>query len=261
MPIRNGAWTFMRYWFCMGIWQRVGRIVKRRAMQLRAIVIRPARLRPSRRGTEPDPTNRPAELRDGSSRVDGQRPPKRALSYWERRKDLVYLHVVRTLMDSLSVSASSAIDIGSNGCPYVTWLPDHISKASLDLRRPYIGNGVESIKADFIEWQAPHRYDLVTCLQVLEHVPNVKQFCEKLLQISNVLIVSVPYKWPKGKTKNHVHDPVDEKKMLQWFGFEPNFSYVATEVLSSSHRLIHVYDAEVSRKWASLKKRERLLQA
>ena len=197
---------------------------------------------------------------NGSAATADEAQISRAEQYWRKRKDLVYLHVVRTLMDGLAISASSAIDIGSNGCPYITWLPDHVSKASLDLRRPYVGDGVESIKANFLKWDPPHRYDLVMCLQVLEHVPDVVPFCKKLLDISNVLVVSVPYKWPKNHSLNHIHDPVDEKKMRQWFGFEPNFSYVATEVISKTSRLIQVFDLQVPQRWNSLKHRAELLQ-
>ena len=238
----------------------IGRFAKRIASRGRAIVNRQASPGPALRPPTSSLARRAAGHQGAGSRAHDAPPSASADSYWDKRKDFVYLHVVRTLMDGLSASVSSAIDIGSNGCPYVTWLPDHVSKASLDRHRPYVGEGVESIKANFLTWQAPRCYDLVTCLQVLEHVPDVKTFCDKLLEISNVLIVSVPYKWPENKNRNHIHDPVDENKMLQWFGFEPNFSYVATEVIASSERLIQVYDAQIPRKWDSLRRRQRLLK-
>ena len=84
---------------------------------------------------------------------------------------------------------------------------------------------------------------MATCFQVLEHVPNAHGFAQKLLEISKVLVVSVPYKWEKGKNKTHVHDPVDETKLFEWFGREPDYFYLATE-LSGVKRLIQVYISE-----------------
>jgi 2-polyprenyl-3-methyl-5-hydroxy-6-metoxy-1,4-benzoquinol methylase len=81
----------------------------------------------------------------------------------------------------------------------------------------------------------------VTCFQVLEHVPDPAAFARKLKELGRVLIVSVPYKWEKGKCKSHLHDPVDEAKMLAWFEREPDFSYIATE-LKKVTRLIQVYE-------------------
>jgi hypothetical protein len=108
------------------------------------------------------------------------------------------------------------------------------------LRNPYYADEVESIKTNFLEYHSPIKYDLATCFQVLEHVPNVHAFSEKLLLVSKTLIVSVPYKWEKERNKSHIHDPVDESKMFEWFKTEPDFSYLATE-LSGVKRLIQVY--------------------
>jgi hypothetical protein len=52
----------------------------------------------------------------------------------------------------------------------------------------------------------------------------------------------VPYKWPKGKCKWHIHDPVDEVKMLGWFGKAPLEVFIAREETNDSDRLICVYE-------------------
>lgn len=174
-----------------------------------------------------------------------------AADYWEKRKDTLYYQVFRVLTQGLSIKANSMIDIGSGGCPYLDWFPNVPNRASLDIERPYTAPDIESITADFLNWQPSGTYDLVTCLQVLEHISDAGAFAQKLLSIGSIVVVSVPYKWRAGKTEGHVHDPVDEEKMKQWFQREPNFSYICREVAADKRRLIHVYERNDVR-WRSL---------
>jgi len=95
-------------------------------------------------------------------------------------------------------------------------------------------------------------------MQVLEHVPDAQSFAQKLLEVSKVVIGSVPYKWPKGHTESHIHDPVDEAKLLAWFGRKPYHSHLCREVTAEVHRLVQVYDRFDS-PWNSLNHRARLL--
>ena len=104
------------------------------------------------------------------------------------------------------------------------------------------------------------QYDIVTCLQVLEHVRPAEEFAQKLLAVGNTVIVSVPYKWPFGKTASHVQDPVDEEKLFSWFGREPNFQYMCTELTAPVQRLVQVYD-DFPEQWHSLSKRDSLIKA
>jgi hypothetical protein len=162
-------------------------------------------------------------------------------SYWEARKDSIYLFAAQAICRKYGGRPLSVIDVGSNQTPTLEW---HRSTAtrlvSLDLNRPYFATGVESITRDFFEFDPAERFDLATCFQVLEHVPHPTAFAQKLLQVSRTTIVSVPYKWPAGMCKYHVHDPVDGKKMLEWFGRPPSYSYLARE-LNKRERLIQVY--------------------
>jgi hypothetical protein len=161
--------------------------------------------------------------------------------YWDKRKDAIYLFAAREICKKFCPSPRTVIDIGSNGTPTLEWHRERAGRLiSLDLRNPYVAPGVESITADFLSYEPGQRFDLATCLQVLEHVPEPKEFALKLLQVANVAVVSVPYKWPKQKCKYHVHDPVDEEKMHGWFGRAPDFSYLARE-LTKTRRLINVY--------------------
>jgi hypothetical protein len=185
------------------------------------------------------------------------RQPSEANRYWEDRKDILYYQVARVLTSHLSKKAGSIIDIGSAGCPYLDWF-DHIPKrTSLDLKRPYNANGVTSVTSDFLTWEPDQAYDVVTCFQVLEHVPDAEAFAQKLLHIGGIVVVSVPYKWEKGRTKSHVQDPVDEEKMLSWFHRKPNFEYVCREVVAPVDRLIQVYDV-IEEPWAAINRRSRL---
>ena len=161
--------------------------------------------------------------------------------YWEDRKDAIYLYVAQQICKKYGNESTSVIDVGSNGTPTLEWHRSNATRlVSLDLRRPYVEVGVESLTEDFFSYSPSEQFDLATCFQVLEHVPDPKAFAQKLLQIGEVVIVSVPYKWVAGKCKYHIHDPVDEEKMLNWFCRKPKFSYVARE-LNNVRRLIQVY--------------------
>jgi hypothetical protein len=163
--------------------------------------------------------------------------------YWEARKASVYLFVARAICDKYGNEPKSVIDIGSNQTPTLEWHRNTaVRLVSLDLRQPYSAQGVESVKGTFLEYPSSEYFDLVTCFQVLEHVRDARTFAQKLLKTGKVVVVSVPYKW-KGVVRGHIHDPVDEEKMLGWFTQKPLFTYIARE-LNNVRRLIHVYRNE-----------------
>jgi hypothetical protein len=184
---------------------------------------------------------------------------KEVARYWESRQDLLYYQVVRVLAQGLSKEAASILDVGSALCPYLDWFPHIEERVSVDLKHPYDGPGVVPIRADFLEWQPEHVFDVVTCLQVLEHVPRADLFAKKLLSAGRIVVVSVPYKWRDGTMGSHVHDPVDQQKLRSWFGREPNFEYLCKEVGGGSRRLIQVYERD-GVKWRNLKDRARKLK-
>ena len=62
----------------------------------------------------------------------------------------------------------------------------------------------------------PGTFDLVLCLQVLEHLECPDAFVEKLVGTGRIIVISVPYRWPEGRSKYHVQDPIDENKLLAW---------------------------------------------
>jgi hypothetical protein len=167
--------------------------------------------------------------------------PKR--TYWQGRKNARYLREVRRLVGERGADAVSILDVGSNGCPYLDWFGWIPRRASLDIDNPYAGPGVESIRADFLAWETAERFDVVLCLQVLEHIPEARAFAQRLLAMTRRhLIVSVPYKWPAGGCTEHVHDPVDEAKLDAWLGRTPSASTVVRERTGKA-RLVCCYSS------------------
>lgn len=173
-------------------------------------------------------------------------------SYWARRSDQLYYRYVDYIVRVVGARARSMIDVGTGGCPYLEWFDWIPERVSMDLASPYESEAVRGITGNLIEHDfGGRRFDLCTCLQVLEHVPDAAPFARRLLEVADVAVVSVPYKWPRNAAENHVHDPVDEAKLAGWMGREPNYSIVVrepfTEARKKGRRLIAVYDQDPAR--------------
>jgi hypothetical protein len=166
------------------------------------------------------------------------------LGCWESRANSHYLAAVRRLAGERGAAAGSILDIGSDGCPYLDWFDWMPRRVSLDLERPYAGDRVGSVKAGVLAWEPRERFGIVLCLQVLEHIPDAARFAQRLIAVvRRHVIVSVPYKWRAGRIPDHVHDPVDEAKVLRWFGREPDCSMIVSE-RGRLRRLICCYAVE-----------------
>mgnify|MGYP001339315668 CR=1 FL=1 len=167
-------------------------------------------------------------------------------NYFTKRKHAIYLAYVDYMVCAVGSNAQSLIDIGSRNCGYFRWWPWIEDKVSLDLSEPYRGSGVRSIKADFFEWEPDRRYDVATCLQVLEHIQDARRFAHKLMTLADHVIVSVPYRWKEGTVRTHVQDPVDEAKFNSWFPHPPNYSIIATEPFSrrNGQRIVAYFDTQ-----------------
>jgi len=138
------------------------------------------------------------------------------MRYWSDRQHLKYYELVREWMGS----GESVADIGSRDTPVATW-GRFDRRYAVDLRlMPDLPN-VECVQADFMTWAPPERLSLVTCLQVLEHVEDPSAFLRRCLSMATRVIVSVPYRWPKGREKHHLHDPVSENDVERWAGRQP----------------------------------------
>jgi len=140
-------------------------------------------------------------------------------TYYSTRVSMEYYKHVRRLLEASP--GDSLIDIGCADTPVATW-GDFEERFALN--RDFLPElpGVTGIHADFMAHPLDGPYDTVTCLQVLERIPDPEPFAKKLLSITGRrLIVSVPWGWPEGACKHHCQDPVDDSKMLAWFGKEP----------------------------------------
>ncbi len=184
-------------------------------------------------------------------------------TYWQERSDFMYYKYIDFMVRVAGSRAKSIIDVGSGNSPYLEWFDWIEEKISIDIRAPYSSARVQSITANILEYDFEKKYDICMCLQVLEHVQDPQPFAHKLFELSDTVIISVPYKWPKGTSKGHVQDPVDEEKLEKWTGKKPNFSVVVKEPFVSanySRRLIVIYSSDPKKNWRGAELKERKLR-
>lgn len=165
-------------------------------------------------------------------------------NYATRRESLRYYKIIRSILTCITKNCESIIDVGAN----ITDMLSHLRvphKVALDLRNPLEREGIISVKANWLDFPIEKPYDIVCCFQVLEHIPEdlVTLFAQKLFDSGKTVVISIPYKWEKGRVKTHIHDPVDEGKLFSWTGREPAWSIIVTEAgkSKSRQRLIAVY--------------------
>lgn len=171
--------------------------------------------------------------------------------YWKRRKQMLYYRYIQRIIKEIGASAQSMIDVGSGNCPYLEWFDWIPERVSVDIRVPYSSEQVQGIQGDIFQLEFPKLFDVCTCLQVLEHVPDAGAFAKRLLQLARTVVVSVPYKWPNSPkpTPGHVHDPVDYAKLSSWMGRKADYKIIVEEPLSSSprrRRLIAIYTTDAA---------------
>ena len=158
--------------------------------------------------------------------------------YWTGRQDLAYYKTVLQYARKYCPNGKTLLDIGGGvglGCRYLERF-DGWGRTSVELpTRGCSLPGVRTIYAGFSHWPIDRRYDLVLCLQCLEHVDDAASFAKKLFHCGPVVVISVPYRWPAPACSEHIHDPVDEQKLNSWTGIDP----IATTIIDS--RLVAVY--------------------
>ena len=169
-------------------------------------------------------------------------------AYWENRMDMMYYRYVDYILRIVGKDAQSLIDIGTANCPYLEWFDWIPQRISFDQAPPYSSKNVIGMQGDFLTHDFGRRFDLCTCLQVLEHIPDAQTFARRLLEIADTVVVSVPYKWGAGAVKGHVQDPVDRQKLRRWFGRKPNYSVIVNEPFLDPQRLVAVYHRDPT-KW------------
>lgn len=173
--------------------------------------------------------------------------------YWRRRSDLLYYQYFRYMVRCIGHDAQSMIDVGSGNSGYLEWFDWIQDRVSIDIQTPYSSETVRGIEGDIFDLKLDAPYDICSCMQVLEHVPDPAPFARRLLELGRLVLISVPYKWPAGRTKGHVNDPVDLDSVVRWFGRKPNYHIVVSEPFQGSKgsRLIAIFDvADPKRKFA-----------
>ena len=164
------------------------------------------------------------------------------MNYGEDRDDFRYLATAVMFVREFS-GGPRILEVGGGvqrGCKYLERLPDFErtvieSDEDQGIRLP----GVRWFSGQFENWAVDGRYDVVLCLQVLEHVPDPAAFTSKLFSCAPVVVLSVPYLWPAGKCRDHVHDPIDEEKLAAWVGRVPDHSSIVRD--RNCRRLVVAY--------------------
>lgn len=159
-------------------------------------------------------------------------------NYWEKRKNYSYYAEVMSLARSYSSDGDSVIDVGSNETELLSQMDWFKRRIALDIRYIMPVKEVETVVCDFMDFKPDIEFDIVLCLQVLEHLTFPERFAKKLFSTGNTIILSVPYKWPADYCNTHLHDPVDEKKLMSWTKMKPLETRIVKDV---RERLIAVY--------------------
>jgi hypothetical protein len=162
------------------------------------------------------------------------------MTYWEKRHNMRYYKVIERYLDDIG-PGEVLLDVGCGETPIVTY-GEFRRRISVDVQpRPGLP-GVEAIVGDWMLVKCPFRASVAICLQTLEHLPDrvVCDFARKLRQISDVVLVSVPYKWPVGFCEWHKQDPIDEGKLDLLMGCTATRGEVVTEQ-NGVRRLVALY--------------------
>lgn len=161
--------------------------------------------------------------------------------YWKRRSNLRYYDEVVNLCQLFAINVKSVIDVGSHKSEVLRRLSFIKDRTALDIGcLPEMG-GISKIRKDFMKYEPDRKYDLALCLQVLEHVDSPEKFMSKVLSISKISIISVPYMWPQAKY--HKHNMINEEKLFKWAKKHPVYSKVISEknCAGDNRRIIQVY--------------------
>lgn len=157
--------------------------------------------------------------------------------YYESRKEFNYYKKIIEVLEGLEYE--SILDVGASRSPILENLGPNVEKVLLDINTIPSLDGIRNIQDNFFTWTPDKHYDIVLCLQVLEHLEDPTTFAQKLFTVARkTVIISVPYRWQKGTCKWHIQDPVTLEKFHKWTGRPPSQQFIVTDCLP---RLICVY--------------------
>lgn len=161
------------------------------------------------------------------------------MSYWKPRENLEYYAVVKSLLESLGPLGSLA-DIGCWDTPVATW-GDFDQRYTVDCRERPTLSGVRQIVGSWPDCASLLPLcDVVTCLQVLEHLDEPEPFCAALFAAARrAVIVSVPWQWPAGNEPSHRQDPVGGDQLEKWTRRRPTVQ----QIVGKPARAVLLYPA------------------
>ena len=168
--------------------------------------------------------------------------------YWKGRAHLNYYRRVHELSEQFCTNQNTLLDVGGG----VLWGAKYLERftgwerTSIEHGRDRGGciDGVTVLHKDFRTWPLPKaRYDLVLCLQCLEHQHDkqIPEFVRRLLACGETLIVSVPHAWRAGMEKGHPQDPISLDKFRSWFPIEPSSIEICAEK-TKLNRIVAVFE-------------------
>jgi hypothetical protein len=120
--------------------------------------------------------------------------------YWEARGDAVGLDSMRwRIAADLIPDGATVLDVGSGSCEFATYLTSQkpggsVTTADVAERAVQLARqaGFTSFQLDLCTGTIEENYDYITCLEVLEHIPESERALAALGAASRHLIVSVP---------------------------------------------------------------------
>eukprot|EP00965_Chrysotila_dentata_P219590 6191233-Pleurochrysis_carterae.AAC.1 len=153
-------------------------------------------------------------------------PP--ATTYWVKRTlpgTLLYNKTLHLAME-YAPKALTVLDVGAYDPGYISqldWIPTKVATdIQFSVKQARVwgqSKGVAFIQGDFLKLKFATKFDLVTCNQVVEHLPPgvVEPFVKKMMSVAHTLIVSTTLDLPFGVIPGHVQDPISEAKFRSWF--------------------------------------------
>ncbi len=160
-------------------------------------------------------------------------------TYWGERKDFRYYEEVVRFARHHVPQGGRVIDVGAGATKLLermTWFDERARarsiRDSLTTRHRANPPGLLSstVRCTTSTSCSASRFSSTSTIQA----PSL----ESCLPLAATVIISVPYKWPKGAHPPHVQDPVDEAKLEAWTGRKPAETCI---VHDGADRLIAVY--------------------
>ena len=91
-----------------------------------------------------------------------------------------------TIAYALHNCLKQGIDVGTGNSPYLEWFEWIDRRVSLDIANPYQSDAVTGVTGNVLDVELGQKFDLCTCLQVLEHVPDPGAFARRLFEIGKM---------------------------------------------------------------------------